>query len=230
MSRELVQRSFLICDEALRLAELAATQVDDVVLVGGLTRMPLIKAGVTDYFNREPRTDINPDEVVGVGAAVQAASLSRTSDAGGPSAVLLDVTPRALGIAVVGGYTDTIIQRNVQIPVEQTRRFATGQDNQTSVRIQVCQGESPNFLDNQPLGELLLEDLRPAIRGQVHIDVTFEIDTDGILQIRTVDVETGRQQRARVNVLGTVTEEEMRALMEKHDELPTILDVDESGE
>jgi molecular chaperone DnaK len=230
MSRELVQRSFLICDEALRLAELAATQVDDVVLVGGLTRMPLIKAGVTDYFNREPRTDINPDEVVGVGAAVQAASLSRTSDAGGPSAVLLDVTPRALGIAVVGGYTDTIIQRNVQIPVEQTRRFATGQDNQTSVRIQVCQGESPNFLDNQPLGELLLEDLRPAIRGQVHIDVTFEIDTDGILQIRAVDVETGRQQRARVNVLGTVTEEEMRALMEKHDELPTILDVDESGE
>ncbi|MFH1132765.1 MAG: Hsp70 family protein [Pseudomonadota bacterium] len=227
MARDLVQRTFLICDEALRLANLSATQIDSVVLVGGTTRMPLVKEGVRDYFGAEPHTDINPDEVVAVGAAVQAASLARspTSSLGGT--VLLDVTPRALGIAVVGGYADTIIERNAQIPVEHTRTFSTSQDNQQTVRIQVCQGESTSFEENQPLGELLLEGLRPAPRGEVKIDVTFEIDTDGILQVRAIDLDTNRHQKARIKVLGTISKDRIEELTRKQDSLPAPVDAEQ---
>ena len=227
MSRDLIQRSFLICDEALRLAEVTPTQIDDVVLVGGSTRMPLVRDGVKGYFDIEPRTDINPDEVVAVGAAIQAAALSRTGGhAGGAVAgsVLLDVTPRALGIAVVGGYADPIIERNAQIPVEQTRVFATSQDRQHTVRIQVCQGESRSFAENQPLGELVLEGLRPAPRGEVQIQVTFEIDTNGILQVRAVDLDTGRAQNARVQILGAASEEQIAAMAQRQAEMPAPVD------
>ncbi|MCC6751616.1 MAG: Hsp70 family protein [Deltaproteobacteria bacterium] len=223
MSRDLVQRSFLICDEAMKLARLAATQVDDVVLVGGTTRMPIVRDGVRAYFDIEPRTDINPDEVVAVGAAIQGAALGRSQQESVGS-VLLDVTPRALGIATVGGYADTIIPRNAQIPLEQTRRFTTGQDNQQVVRIQVCQGESRVFAENQPLGELVLEGLRAAGRGQVQIQVTFEIDTNGIMQVQAVDLETGRQQRAKVNILGTTSEADLEAMMRRQQNLPAPVD------
>lgn len=226
----LVDRTLEICDEAMRLANLTATQIDDVVLVGGSTRMPLVRQRVQEFFGLSPRTDINPDEVVAVGAAIQAAALARagtapgtdaTPQSAGPvSSVLLDVTPRALGMAVVGGFAETIIKRNAQIPIEQTRRFSTSRDNQTTVRIQVCQGESNVFEENQPLGELVLEDLRPAPRGQVRIEVSFEIDTNGILQVSAVDTTTGRVQKAHVRLLGTIAEDQVEALARRQDEMP----------
>jgi len=225
LSGGLVQRSFLICDEAFNLAKLAPSQIDDIVLVGGTTKMPLVREGVVGYFGTEPKTNINPDEVVAVGAAIQAATLTRVgADSGLGSSVLLDVTPRALGIAVVGGYSDTIIERNAQIPVEQTRSFTTSQNNQQIVRIQVCQGEDREFENNQALGELVLEGLRPAPRGEVRVDVTFEIDTDGILQVRARDSETGREQRARIQILGTVSEENVADMEQRQDEMPAPID------
>jgi molecular chaperone DnaK len=241
MSNDLVQRSFLICDEAMGLAGLTATQIDDIVMVGGSTRMPLVRQAVQGYFGIDPRTDINPDEVVAIGAAIQAAALSRSgvtsettapaipgapggapaAGADGVDSVLLDVTPRALGLAVVGGYAETVIPRNSQIPVEQTRRFSTSQDNQSMVRLQVCQGESRLFEENEALGELLLEDIRQAPRGQVEIDVTFEIDTNGILQVSAVDIQTGRIQKARVQLLGTVDEAKVTNMQARQDQMPT---------
>ena len=225
LSGDLVQRSFLICDEAFTLAKLAPAQIDDIVLVGGTTKMPLVREGVRGYFGIDPKTNINPDEVVAVGAAIQAATLTRTgAEKGLGSSVLLDVTPRALGIAVVGGYTDFIIERNAQIPVEQTRSFTTSQDNQQQVRIQVCQGEDRQFETNQALGELVLDGLRPAPRGEVRVDVTFEIDTDGILQVRARDAETGRQQQARIQILGTVTEDQVSGMEQRQSDMPAPID------
>ncbi len=226
MAQDLVQRSFLICDEALKLSGMTVGQIDEVVLVGGTTKMPMVVEGVKSYFGKTPREDINPDEVVAVGAAIQAAALTRAPGGagGGADAVLLDVTPRALGIKVVGGFAETIIERNAQIPVEQTRRFTTSQDYQTQVRIQVCQGESRTFEDNQALGELVLDALRPARRGEVAVEVTFEIDTDGILQVEAKDPETGVAQQARIQVLGTISDEQVEELADKHADLPAPMD------
>jgi molecular chaperone DnaK len=222
LSKDLVHRSFLICDEAFTLASLSPPQLDDVVLVGGVTRMPLVRESVQGYFGREPHADINPDEVVAVGAAIQAATLQRGAAEGG--SVLLDVTPRALGIAVVGGYADTIIARNAQIPVEQVRVFTTSQDYQTTVRIQVCQGESRVFEQNQALGELVLENLRPAPRGDVRVEVVFEINTDGILAVHARDVETNVEQKAHIRVLGTVDKDKMEGLIQRQSEMPAPVD------
>ena len=225
MAQTLVQRSFLICDEALKLADMLVGQIDEVVLVGGMTKMPLVIDGVKGYFNKDPRKDINPDEVVAVGAAIQAAALTRLPGAaGGVDTVLLDVTPRGLGIRVVGGYAETIIERNAHIPVEQTRRFTTSQDHQTQVRIQVCQGESRKFDENQILGELVLDALRPARRGEVAVEVTFEINTDGILVVQAKDPETGLAQKAQINVLGTISEEKVDELAAKHADMPAPID------
>jgi len=189
---------------------------------------------VEDYFGTRPHADINPDEVVAVGAAIQAASLSRAPTLGGEAAasgtdfssVLLDVTPRAVGIGVVGGFAETIIERNAQIPVEQTRRFSTSANNQTQVRIQVCQGESRVLAENQALGELILENLRPAPRGEIKIEVTFEINTNGILKVRAVDAETGQAQDATMKVLGTISEDQLEQMRDKQDNMPAPVDED----
>jgi molecular chaperone DnaK len=195
-----------------------------VVLVGGTTRMPLVRDGAKGYFGMDPHANINPDEVVAVGAAIQAASLSRSPEQGHAGSVLLDVTPRALGIAVVGGFADTVIERNAQIPIEQTRVFTTSQDFQEQVRLQVCQGESRVFEENQGLGELVLDNLRPAPRGDVRVEVTFEINTDGILAVRARDPETGTEQKAQIQVLGTVSKDKMAALVKKQADMPAPLD------
>jgi molecular chaperone DnaK len=223
ISKDLVQRSFLICDEALGLAGLAASQLDDIVLVGGTTRMPIVREGAQGYFGMEPHANINPDEVVAVGAAIQAATLARAHEQGGDS-VLLDVTPRAIGIAVVGGFADTVIERNSQIPIEQTRAFTTSQDFQETVRLQVCQGESRVFEENMALGELVLDNLRPAPRGEVKVEVTFEINTDGILQVRARDPETGNEQKAHIQVLGTVSQDQIKGMAQKQSEMPAPID------
>jgi molecular chaperone DnaK len=343
---DLVEKSFPVCDEAMRLAGLGPTQIDEVVLVGGTTRIPYLRDRVTQHFNKPPRVDVNPDEAVAIGAALQGAALAQLLDrprratsqgmpappppnaamrgrgsspppvpqppsalpppaigkmplqkvavpapkrtapqfrelnkaeridfagqhlddattgnfdgnpdtfAGdtgvqteertfsretprpeqptaldlsmpppapaGPRPVLLDVTPRALCVATVGGYCDEIIRRNSQIPIEQTRVFSTANDGQIAVEIKVGQGESRRFDENTLLGTLILDGLEPRSRGEASIAVTFEIDTDGILQVRAVDQKTGRQQSARIQLLGVQSEADVAAARDKLREL-----------
>jgi molecular chaperone DnaK len=207
----LVERTFEACEEVIRLAGLRPSEIDDIVLVGGSTRVPMVRRRVQDYFGKQPHANINPDEVVAYGAAVQALALSSDVNADQFYSLLLDVTPRALGIAVAGGFAERIIERNVQIPVEQSRIFTTSTDNQSMVKIQVCQGESRRFDENAALGELTLSDLRRARRGEIKIAVSFQIDTDGILQVSARDVDTGQVQRATIQVRGTMSEQDVAA-------------------
>jgi molecular chaperone DnaK len=211
LAKPLVDRTFWACEEVLGLAGLAPAEIDDVILVGGTTRMPLVRRGVEEYFGRAPRTNINPDEVVAYGAAVQGAALSQDLALEQYHSLLLDVTPRALGLAVMGGFAETIIERNAQLPVEQRRIFATSGDDQERVLIQICQGESRRFAENALLGQLQLDGLRKARRGEVTIEVTFQIDTDGILHVRARDPQTGRGAQATITVRGSMSGAEVDA-------------------
>ncbi len=198
-----IERSLLACDEVLAASGLSATMLGDLILVGGSTRTPLVRRRIIEHFGREPQTRINPDETVAYGAALQGAAL--TMGAANPAefySLLLDVAPRALGIAVAGGYAETIVDKNTPIPVERARVFSTSHDNQTMVIIQVCQGESRRFTDNAPLGTLTLEGIPPRPRGEAAIEVSFTIDSDGILNVRARDLNTQQATQARIQVLG----------------------------
>jgi molecular chaperone DnaK len=225
----LVARTIHTCAEVLSAAQLTGSQIDEVILVGGSTRIPLVRQEVQHYFGRPPRTDINPDEVVAWGAAIQAEILANAGSGLSSQAVLLDVTPRALGIAVAGGYAEKIVDKNVPVPVEQTQIFSTSADHQTTVRIQVCQGESRRFEENIALGELELAGLPAARRGEVKIEVTFRVDTNGILRVRARDPGTGVAREAAVNVRGTMTEEEVAAAAGRR-ESEAALDLPEGAE
>ncbi|MBC8066941.1 MAG: Hsp70 family protein [Deltaproteobacteria bacterium] len=219
----IVRRTVPVCADALRSAGLTPAQIDEIVLVGGTTRLPLVREIVEQVFGKPAQTSINPMSVVAVGAAIQGAALlgSLVPLAGGGgttapgTAVLLDVTPRSLGVRTVGGFVDTVIERNTPIPVEQTRLFTSTTDNQRFVRIQVCQGESEDFDANHKLGELTLGGLREAARGEVTIAVTFEINADGLLQVRAVDQDTGIAQSATMQVLGGLDDEQVRQMAER---------------
>ena len=221
----IVARTVPVCEEAMRIAGLSPEQIDEIVLVGGTTRIPAVRETVQRVFKKPPQTSINPMSVVAVGAAIQGAalvgSLVPMADGGvsAPSmnatAVLLDVTPRSLGIRTLGGNVDRIIERNSVIPVEQTRLFTTTVDDQRYVRIEVCQGESPRFDENTKLGEVLLSGLRPAPRGEVAVAVSFEINTDGLLEVRALDQQTGQEQTATMQVLGGMSPEEVDRLMKR---------------
>jgi molecular chaperone DnaK len=219
----IVRRTIPVCEDAMRVAGIGPEQIDEIVLVGGTTRLPIVREVVQEIFGKVPQTSINPMSVVAVGAAIQGAALlgslvpMATGGVSMPSmaqsAVLLDVTPRSLGVGTIGGNVDFIIERNSVIPVEQTRLFTTTTDNQRYVRIQVCQGESPNFEANTKLGEILLTGLREAPRGSVTVAVTFEINTDGLLEVRALDQDTGQEQVATMRVLGGLPQEEVEAIM-----------------
>ncbi|MEM7154198.1 MAG: Hsp70 family protein [Myxococcota bacterium] len=221
----IIRRTVPVCEDALSTAGLAPHQIDEIVLVGGTTRLPLVREVVQQVFGKPPQTSINPMSVVAVGAAIQGAALmgslvpmatggvSAPGTASPASAVLLDVTPRSLGVRTVGGYVDVIIERNTPIPVEQTRLFTTTRDNQRFVRIQVCQGEEEEFDRNLKLGEVVLSGLRDAARGEVTIAVTFEINTDGLLEVRARDRDTGQQQVATMRVLGGLSEAEVAEMV-----------------
>jgi molecular chaperone DnaK len=192
---DLVLRTFKVCDEALQQAGLVARDLDGVILVGGPTRLPLIRNHVKTYFQQEPRTDVDPDEVVAMGAAIHAAALVGdvvTEEAAGGGAFLLDVTPLSLRIGVAGGLAETVIERNTPVPIEQTRTFTTTQDNQERVQIRVHQGESRRAEGNELLGQFEFSGFNKAPRGGVRIDVTFEINADGILNVKAKDQETGK--------------------------------------
>jgi molecular chaperone DnaK len=179
-----------------------------------MTRMPRVQKAVKDFFAREPCRGVHPEEVVALGAAIQAHALS-APQAQGSEVLLLDVTPQNLGLMVVGGYFQTVIPKNTTVPTSQTHLFTTVQDNQTSVRIAVLQGASERAIDNELLGEFILDGIRPARRGEVEIEVAFDISADGIVGVSARDVATGQQQSITVTATSGLTEDEIKRILDE---------------
>jgi molecular chaperone DnaK len=215
MVMDLVQRTFKVCDEALQSARLTANEIDCVILVGGPTRLPIIRSSVRHYFQKQPMTDVDPDEVVAMGAAIQAHALLDTQQ----STYLLDVTPLTLRLATVGGYTEKIIDKNTPIPIDRTRCFTTASDNQEKVKIKIYQGESNLGKDNTLLGEFEFSGFRVAARGEVTIEVTFEIDTDGIVNVSARDVETGAQASTTISLGSGLSDNEVAQAQQRNEGL-----------
>jgi molecular chaperone DnaK len=215
MVMDLVQRTFKVCDEALQSARITAQDIDCVILVGGPTRLPIIRSSVRHYFQKQPLTDVDPDEVVAMGAAIQAHALMDTQQ----STYLLDVTPLTLRLGTVGGYSERIIDKNTPIPIDRTRVFTTASDNQERVRIKVYQGESNLAADNELLGEFEFSGFRVAARGEVSIEVTFEIDTDGIVNVSARDIETGTQASTTINLSSGLSDTEVTEAMQRNVDL-----------
>ena len=210
----LVKRTFEVCDEALTAANLEPRDIAAVVMVGGMTRSLIIQEAVENYFGRASELGVNPDEVVAVGAAIQADNLMKAmaGEFTGNSSLLIDVTPQSLGIGVVGGFVERLIEKNTAIPTGETRNFTTSVDNQAEVRIEVFQGESRMSPDNEKLGEFVLEGLRPAPRGDVKIAVSFDIDSNGIVSVTAGDPETGVAASIRIEASTGLTQDEVEDL------------------
>lgn len=219
LTKDLVERCIQVTDRTLRSAGVRPGQVGEVILVGGMTRMPRVQRAVKEFFGREPCRGVHPEEVVALGAAIQAHALARPA-ARGEEVLLLDVTPQNLGIMVAGGYFQTVIPRNTTVPTTQAHLFTTVQDDQTSVRIAVLQGERERAIDNELLGEFVLDGIRPGRRGEVSIEVTFDISADGIVGVSARDVDTGVRQSINVTATSGLTEAEMRRILDEQlDEL-----------
>jgi molecular chaperone DnaK len=199
-------------------AGLSPGEIDHVVLVGGQTRMPLVQARVTDFFGQRPHKGVNPDEVVAVGAAIQGNVLTEKDR----DLLLLDVTPMSLGIATFDGHFASLIGKNTTVPVRKSHVFTTTRDEQTAVKIRVLQGDSDRADDNHLLGEFVLTDIRRAAKGEPEIDVTFEIDANGIVSVSARDLATDGEQSITVNATGTLSEEEVERIIRENEghELP----------
>ncbi|MBN2802623.1 MAG: molecular chaperone DnaK [Deltaproteobacteria bacterium] len=208
---DLVDRTIDICQATLDEAELVKEDVEEVLLVGGMTRMPFIQKKVRDFFNREPCKGVHPDEVVGLGAAIQARAL--TDD--GSTMLLLDVTPHTLGIMIAGGHFEGLIPQNSTVPTSRSKIFTTIRDNQTAVKILVFQGEDERASKNESLGEFVLTGLRKAEKGQVEIEVIFDINADGIVSVAARDLETGMKQSITVTASSGLTESEIHKMVEQ---------------
>ncbi|HVI22312.1 MAG TPA: Hsp70 family protein, partial [Myxococcales bacterium] len=203
MVMDLVQRTFKVCDEALQSARMTAADLDAVILVGGPTRLPIIRTSVRHYFQKDPMAGIDPDEVVAMGASIQASSLL---DAKGEH-YLLDVTPLTLRVGTVGGYTDKIIDKNTPIPIERSKTYTTNRDGQDKVKLRIHQGESNKAAECEMLGEFEFSGFRIAYRGEVRIEVTFEIDTNGIVHVTAADVETGQKTTTTIRLSSGLTDD-----------------------
>ena len=210
LTNDLVERTVSICREALQDASLGTDEIDDVILVGGMTRMPSVQQAVTGFFKREPNKSVHPDEVVALGAAIQGAALIDDKR----EMILLDVTPHALGIMTFGSYFEELIPQNTTVPTSRTKVFTTSRDNQTAVKILVMQGESKKADDNELLGEFILTGLRRAPKGHVEIEVTFEINTDGIVSVHAKDMENGQAQSIQVTASSGLTPDEISNMIE----------------
>jgi molecular chaperone DnaK len=208
---DLVSRTISICESVLNDAKVKPTDLKEMILVGGMTRMPRVVDAVKQLFRRDPCKGVHPDEVVALGAAVQADALTSPDS----EVVLLDVTPQSLGVAVAGGYVRRLIPKNTTVPTAVTEVFNTSKDDQTTVKIMVLQGEAEVAHQNELLGEFILTGLRKARRGEVEIDVTFEINSEGIVSVSARDRETGLQQSIQVTASGGLTEEELKRIMEE---------------
>ncbi|MGB5694905.1 MAG: molecular chaperone DnaK [Polyangiales bacterium] len=211
LTADLVDRTIQICELTLGEAGLDKDEIEDVILVGGMTRMPKVQERVSKFFQRDPCKGVHPDEVVGLGASIQGAAL--VDDSPEMDMVLLDVTPHTLGIMVVGGYFEELIPQNTTVPTSRSKPFTTVRDNQTAVKILVLQGESRRAEDNELLGEFILTGLRRAAAGQVEVEVTFEINADGIVSVHAKDVETGKEQSITVTATSGLTEDEINDMM-----------------
>jgi molecular chaperone DnaK len=217
MIDDLVQKTVDPCKKALDDAGLGKNDIDQVILVGGSTRIPKIQEVVKDFFGKDPSKGVNPDEVVAVGAAIQGGVMSGDVD----DVVLLDVTPLSLGIETLGGVSTQLIEANTTIPTSKTETFSTAADNQTSVEIHVLQGERAKAQDNRTLGRFHLDGIPPAPRGVPQIEVTFDIDADGVLNVSAKDKGTGKEQSIRIESSSGLSEEEiekMKEEAEKHEE------------
>jgi molecular chaperone DnaK len=217
MVMDLVQRTFKVCDEALQSAKLTAGDIDAVILVGGPTRLPIVRNSVRHYFQKDPMTGIDPDEVVSLGASIQAnALLNREAATMGQSSYLLDVTPLSLRVGTVGGFTEKVIDKNTPIPIEKSKTFTTSRDGQDKVKIRVYQGESNKADGCELLGEFEFTGFRVAARGEVQIQVTFEIDSNGIVNVSATDLDTGQKTSTTISLSSGLSEQDIRDAMGKN--------------
>ena len=206
---DLVQRTVAPCATAVKDAGLSASEIDDVILVGGQTRMPKVQEVVAEFFGKEPRKDVNPDEAVAVGAAIQAGVLAGDVK----DVLLLDVTPLSLGIETMGGVMTKLIEKNTTIPSKASQTFSTAEDNQTAVTIHVLQGEREMSSGNKSLGRFDLQDIPPARRGTPQIEVSFDIDANGILNVSAKDKATGKEQSVVIKASSGLSDEEVEAMI-----------------
>ncbi len=209
MVEDLVKRTITPCETALKDAKLSKKDINDVILVGGQTRMPLVQKVVKEYFGRDPRKDVNPDEAVAAGAAIQGGVLAGDVT----DVLLLDVTPLSLGIETMGGIMTKLIEKNTTIPTKQTQVFSTAEDNQTAVTVHVLQGERDMASGNKSLGQFNLSDIPPAQRGVPQIEVTFDIDANGILNVSAKDKATNKEQSIIIKSSSGLSDEEIEKMV-----------------
>ena len=207
---DLVKRSLEPLKTALQDSGLSKSEIDEIILVGGQTRMPMVQAAVSDFFGKEPRKDVNPDEAVAMGASIQGAVLSGDVK----DVLLLDVTPLTLGIETMGGVATPLIVKNTTIPTKKSQVFSTAEDNQTAVTIHVVQGERKQASENKSLGRFDLADIPPSPRGVPQVEVTFDLDANGILNVSAKDKATGKEQSIRITASGGLSEEEVEKMVQ----------------
>ena len=206
---DLVERTLAPVKQALEDAGHSTSEINDVILVGGQTRMPLVQEKVTAFFNKEPRRDVNPDEAVAMGASIQGAVLAGDVK----DVLLLDVTPLSLGIETMGGVMTALIEKNTTIPTKKTQVFSTAEDNQTAVTIHVLQGERKQAGQNKSLGRFDLADIPPAPRGMPQVEVAFDIDANGILNVSAKDKATGKEQSIVIKASSGLSDEEIEKMV-----------------